>query len=122
MAQSLFEKIGGEPTLDAAVDLFYRKVLSDGRVNRFFGDVDMGKQRAKQKSFLSMLFGGPDDYTGQNLRDAHKHLVDDGLDDSHFNVVAVHLQNTLEILGVRSDLVNQVMAIVASTRDDVLNR
>ena len=122
MTQSLFEKIGGEPTLDAAVDLFYRKVLGDGRVSRFFDDVDMDVQRAKKKSFLSMLFGGPEVYTGQNLRDAHKHLVDDGLDDFHFNVYAVHLQNTLEILGVRADLVNQVMAIAASTRNDVLNR
>ena len=122
MTQSLFEKIGGEPAVDAAVDLFYRKVLSDDRISRFFDDTDMDEQRAKQKSFLTMAFGGPNEYTGEDLRTAHKKLVDDGLGDSHFDAVAVHLQNTLEELGVPADLVNQVMAIAAGTRDDVLNR
>ena len=122
MTQSLFEKIGGEPAVDAAVDLFYRKVLSDDRISRFFDDTDMDEQRAKQKSFLTMAFGGPNEYTGEDLRTAHKKLVDDGLGDSHFDAVAVHLQNTLEELGVPSELVNQVMAIAAGTRDDVLNR
>ena len=122
MTQSLFEKLGGEPAVDAAVDLFYRKVLNDGRVSRYFDDVDMDAQRAKQKSFLTMVFGGPNDYTGQDLRTAHKQLVDDGLDDSDFDAVAVHLQNTLEELGVPAGLVNEVMGLAASTRDDVLNR
>ncbi len=108
--------------MDAAVDLFYRKVLNDDRVSRFFDDVDMDAQRAKQKSFLTMVFGGPNDYTGKDMREAHKRLVDDGLDDSHFDAVAVHLQNTLEELGVPAELVNQVMAAAAGTRDDVLNR
>ena len=122
MTENLFEQIGGEPAVDAAVDLFYRKVLSDDRVSRFFDDIDMDEQRAKQKSFLTMVFGGPNDYTGKDMREAHKRLVDDGLDDSHFDVVAVHLQNTLEELGVPAKLVNKVMALVAGTRDDVLNR
>lgn len=122
MAQSLFDNIGGESAVDAAVDLFYRKVLNDNRISQFFDAVDMDEQRAKQKSFLTMVFGGPNDYTGQNLRDAHKDLVDDGLDDSHFDVVAVHLQNTLDELGVPADPDNQVMVLAAGTRDDVLNR
>ena len=122
MSQSLYEMIGGEPAVDAAVDLFFRKVLNDDRISRFFDDVDMDGQRAKQKSFLIMMFGGPNDYTGQNLREAHERLVDDGLDDSHFDATAVHLQNTLEELGVPANLVNKVMALAAGTRDDVLNK
>ena len=37
--------------LDAAVDVFYRKVLTDDRISHFFDDVDMDRQIAKQKSF-----------------------------------------------------------------------
>ncbi len=33
---SLFERIGGEPAVDAAVDLFYRKVLQDKSIKKFF--------------------------------------------------------------------------------------
>jgi hemoglobin len=61
---SLYAKLGGEAAVNAAVDLFYRKVLADPRINRFFEGVEMEKQAAKQKSFLTMAFGGPHNYTG----------------------------------------------------------
>ncbi len=37
---SLFEQLGGAAAVDAAVDIFYRKVLSDYRINRFFDNSD----------------------------------------------------------------------------------
>ncbi|MGZ6249903.1 MAG: globin domain-containing protein, partial [Syntrophales bacterium] len=55
--ESLYEKLGGEAAVNASVDIFYRKVLSDDRISSFFEDVDMEKQAAKQKSFLTMAFG-----------------------------------------------------------------
>ncbi len=122
MTQSEYEKIGGAPAVDAAVDLFYRKVLADDLVSHFFDDADMDGQRAKQKAFLTMVFGGPNEYTGKDLRTAHAPLVDKGLDDSHFDAVATHLQATLEELEVPADLVKEIITVAASTRDDVLNR
>ncbi len=120
MSLSLYEKIGGEKAVDAAVDIFYRKVLNDGSISSFFDDTDMDAQIAKQKGFLTMAFGGPNEYTGKSMREAHAPLVVRGLNDSHFNAVAGHLQSTLEELKVPEDLINQVMAIAGSTHDDVL--
>ena len=122
MTQSLFERIGGAPAVDAAVDLFYRKVLADDSINHFFDDTDMDGQRAKQKAFLTMVFGGPNDYSGKDLRAAHEPLVGRGLGDEHFDAVAGHLQETLNELDVPADLVNEVITLAASTRKDVLNR
>ena len=34
---TLYDKIGGQAAVNAAVDIFYRKVLADHRINRFFG-------------------------------------------------------------------------------------
>ena len=119
---SLFERLGGEPAVDAAVDLFYRKVLTDPDVSAFFDSTDMDGQRAKQKSFLTMVFGGPHEYSGKDMRTAHAKLVDDGLNDSHFDKVAGHLQATLEELGVDAGAITEVMTIAGSTRNDVLNR
>lgn len=122
MSDSLFERIGGAAAVDAAVDLFYRKVLSDGRINHFFDESDLDDQRAKQKSFLTMAFGGPNDYSGKDLRSAHAPLVAKGLGDTHFDAVAENLQLTLNELGVPDDLSAEVMQIAGGTRDDVLNR
>ena len=48
--KSLYERIGKQAAVDAAVDLFYVKVLADKRVNHFFDDVNMNKQKKKQKA------------------------------------------------------------------------
>lgn len=119
---SIYEQIGGEKAVDAAVDIFYRKVLADERISRFFDDVDMDEQIAKQKSFLTYAFGGPITYTGQNMRDGHKHLVERGLNDSHVDAVIELLAGTLAELNVPKELIVQVGAIAESVRGQVLNR
>ncbi len=122
MAANLYEQLGGENAVNAAVDIFYRKVLTDDHISHFFDDVDMDRQAAKQKAFLTYAFGGPNHYTGKDMRTAHAPLVARGLDDSHFDAVAGHLKSTLEELGAPAELVAQVLAIAESTRNDVLNR
>lgn len=117
---TLFERIGGEAAVTAAVELFYRKVLSDYRINRFFGNTDMEAQIAKQKAFFTMAFGGPNTYTGQDMRSVHTHLVKIGLDDSHFDAVMEHLGASLTELNVPADLIAEAAAIAESTRNDVL--
>jgi hemoglobin len=121
-AKSVYEQIGGEPAMAAAVEVFYRKVLADDRISHFFEDVDMERQAAKQKAFLTLVTGGPASYSGRDMRAGHAHLVKRGLNDVHFNAVAGHLKDTLEELGVPAPLVAQVLAIAESARTDVLNR
>jgi hemoglobin len=122
MSESLYERIGGEAAVDAAVDIFYRKVLSDHRINRFFESVDMEKQAAKQKAFLTMAFGGPANYSGEDMRNGHAHLVKLGLNDSHFDAVMEHLGATMEELKVAPELIAEAAAIAESTRNDVLGK
>lgn len=115
---SVFEKIGGAPAVDAAVDIFYRKVLSDDRISEFFDTVDMEAQHAKQKAFLTMAFGGPNEYTGKDMREAHKHM---NLTEEHFTAVAECLVGTLQELSVPQELIDEVVTIAVSVKDDVLN-
>lgn len=121
-SKSLYEKLGGEAAVNAAVDIFYRKVLKDDRIKHFFDGVDMGKQAAKQKAFLTMAFGGPHNYTGEDMRKGHAHLVAKGLNDSHFNAVMENLGATLQELNVPGELIAQCAAIAESTRKDVLGK
>jgi len=122
MSESLYEKLGGEAAVDAAVDIFYRKVLADDRINNFFDDVDMDKQAAKQKAFMTMAFGGPNNYTGTDMREGHAHLVKRGLNDSHFDAVVENLGATLTELGVSGELIAEVVAVCEPTRNDVLGK
>ena len=120
--ETLFDRIGGDAALEAAVDIFYAKIMADNTIKLFFAGVDMDKQIFMQRVFLTGAFGGPQAYTGRSLRAAHEKLVTQkGLGETHFAGVAGHLQATQEQLGVAPDLIQEVMTIVGSTHDDVLN-
>ncbi|MEZ4362229.1 MAG: group 1 truncated hemoglobin [Kofleriaceae bacterium] len=119
---TIYEQLGGDAAVNAAVDIFYRKVLADAHISKFFESTDMQRQAAKQKAFLTMVFGGPAAYTGKDMRAAHAPLVARGLDDSHFDAVMGHLGATLQELNVPAELIAQCAAIAESTRKDVLGR
>ena len=115
---SVYEAIGGADAVKAAVDIFYEKVLADDSISDFFKSVDMDKQRIKQRSFLTMAFGGPNKYTGHDMREAHKHM---DLNEDHFNAVANHLVATLQELEVPQTHIDDIVDICLSVKDDVLN-
>jgi hemoglobin len=116
---SIYDEIGGAAAVDAAVDIFYRKVLADDRISKFFDTVDMEAQIGKQKAFLTMAFGGPNSYTGKDMREGHKHM---NLTEEHFTAVAENLVGTLEELNVPQDKIDAIVAVALSVKDDVLNK
>ena len=120
--QSLFDRIGGMAAVNAAVEIFYSKVLADERISHFFRWVDINALTDKQKAFLAYAFGAPMNYTGKSMRKAHAHLVEHGLNDTHFDAVMEHLTGTLRELEVAEQLIAEVKQIAESTRNDVLGK
>jgi hemoglobin len=119
---SIYDQIGGGEMIRMAVERFYRKMLLDDRVASFFDSADMDRQIAKQASFLTMVTGGPNYYTGKDMRAAHRPLVNRGLADMHVDVVLGHLRDTFTELGVAPELVDGIIAIADGMRNDVLCR
>ncbi len=117
--QSLFKRIGGKDAVNAAVEIFYRKVLEDESVKPYFEKTEMNIQIERQKMFLTYVFGGLPYYKGKNIRDAHKHMK---LKNGHYEAVVKHLFSTLRELKLKDNLIAEVAAIVYTTKDDVLNR
>lgn len=119
---SLYERLGGEDAVTAAVVLFYRKVAAAERVARFFEGLDMERQIEKQIAFMTMVFGGPSRYTGRDLAAAHSDLVARGLGDREFDAIASLLRETLVELSIDPALISEVLALVEATRGQVLGR
>jgi hemoglobin len=119
-ANSLYERLGGEEAVSAAVGLFYAKVMADADLAPFFAGIDIDRLVKKQIAFMTMAFGGPHRYTGRDLRSAHAPLVARGLAGRHFDAVAAHLAAALRELAVPEDLVAEVLDLVGATRKDVL--
>ncbi|KAG2447616.1 hypothetical protein HYH02_007535 [Chlamydomonas schloesseri] len=114
---SLYARMGGEAAVEKAVEVFYQRILKDAELAPFFASVDMKKQRRKQVAFMTYVFGGSGAYEGRDLGASHRRLIrEQGMTHHHFDLVAGHLDATLQELGVAQDLKDEAMTIVASAR------
>lgn len=115
---TLYERLGGEPAISAAVDVFYRRVLADTELSPFFEHVHLRRLRAHQFAFLSQAFGGPRQYSGATMAKAHGRLA---ITQRHFDLVAGHLVETLNELGVSQPIIDEVCSAVAPLASEIVN-
>jgi len=118
-SQSLFDQIGGMPAVHIVVTRFYSKVTADDSLRHFFESIDMSAQAQKLNNFVAYALGAPLEYSGKSMQDAHAHMK---ISDAHFDLVANHLVSTLQEVGVRQDLIDQVAEIIMNTKNDIVNQ
>jgi hemoglobin len=101
VAETLYERLGGERELRAVIDDFVDRVFGDLMIGFFFANAD--KDRIKQFEFqhASALLGGPATYQGRPLRQAHAaHPIRGG----HFARRMQLLRQVLAAHGVPADV------------------
>jgi hemoglobin len=116
--ESLYERIGGEPAVRAAVDRFYERVLADPQLSGFFTETSLPRLKAHQFAFLSQALGGPRQYDGASMREAHARFA---IEQRHFDAVAAHLVETLRSFGVAEEIIGAVAAAVTPLSSQVVN-
>ena len=116
---SLFEKYGGQQSVDKVVEAFYGKILNNDTVKHFFENTNIRRLKNHQKRFVAIALGGPNRYSGRSMRASHKRL---DLNDEHFDVVVSTLLETLGEHGVEDADLEKVNEILEGTRADILNK
>jgi hemoglobin len=116
--KTLYQRIGGDGAINAAVDGFYERVLADPSLSHFFRGVSMGRLKAHQFAFLSQALGGPKGYTGAAMAAAHTKLA---IEQRHFDSVAAHLVSTLHELGVPEAIIGEVVQVVVPLAGQIVN-
>ena len=116
--RTLLTRLGGEAALKAAVDELYFRLCCDEQLLPFFKGVDMDFLKHHQQRFLGLAFTKiPENVdVADRLTKAHARLFDGGLNETHFDLVAKHLVETLESLGISKDLIDEVLEVVAPLR------
>lgn len=115
---SHYERIGGAAAVKAAVELFYDKVLADVDLAGYFTEVNMPEQRRHLALMLAVVLGGPNEYAGRGLAEAHRPL---GIPGAHYAKVGGHLIGTLAELGVPADIIADVQVVLGQVRDQVVS-
>ena len=116
-AVSDYDAIGGGPAVSAVVNDFYERVLGDPQLAPYFEGVDMPRLKRHQVLLVTQVLGGPNNYDGRALDEAHKGL---GVDHDDFAAVAGHLTASMRDAGVPEDVIRRAIAVVASTEPDIV--
>ena len=115
---SLYERLGGEPAVEAVVEELYRRILADPELAPFFSRVNMRSQMSRMRAFVTMVTGGQADYRGRDMQTAHRRHA---IEDRHFDLVAGHLVASLERAGADGSAAAELVTMVAGLREDVVN-
>lgn len=116
----LYERIGGRSAVEETLDVFFRRVLEDERINQFFEGFDIDKLRNQQRKFINFSLGGTDPADAQAAHDAVEFLVEKDLDSDHFDMLVENIASSLEELGVPQDLVDEARVLAKSLKDEVV--
>lgn len=116
--ETLYDKYGGTSTVKLVVHQFYGKVLRSDLLKPYFEGADMERLMKHQIDLFSFVMGAPIQYDLSVLKRAHAHLK---ISNTAFDEVAGLLLETLEEAGMAAPDVEKLMAIVGSTRGDIVH-
>ena len=115
---TLYQRLGAENAIRAAVDEFYARVTADPLLAGYFASTDMASLRRHQVAMLSQATGGPKEYSGADMDRAHAGLA---ITDEAFTAVVGHLVGSLQHLGVGSAEIDEVVAALAPLRPAIVS-
>src|SRR5262252_8011375 len=120
---SLYERLGGVYSIPTVVDDFIDRIMVDPRLNAN-PLVDEAHHRIPPAGFKHLVTemvcwatGGPQKYTGKPMADAHAHLK---ITAEEWEAFLNDFQQTLNKFAVPAGEQAELMAIVNSTRSDIV--
>ena len=115
---SIYDRLGGAGAIKATVEKFYQRVLDDPQLQPFFANTDMDSLKAQQVRFFTQALGGPAEYKGRSMKEAHAPLA---IEQRYFDLVAKHLMAALVSLSVPKLLMDEVVAVVAPLASEIVS-
>ena len=112
-----YQAVGGGPAIKGVVNDFYRRVLADPALAPYFAGVDMAELKRHQSLLVAQVMGGPTEYDGRQLAQAHAGLHVTGAD---FDRVVAHLVASLQAAGVPQDIIGRVGVALAAAEADIV--
>lgn len=115
--QTLFERLGGQPAIEAVVDQFLMNVAGDARINRFFANADALRLRGLLVEQICAATGGPCVYTGRSMREVHAGL---GVTEADFTALVEDLSAALDTFQVPAPEKGELLGLLAPMQSDIV--
>ena len=120
--KSLYTRLGGYDAIAAVTDDFVGRLVGDKSLSRFFvghSEDSLKKIRMHVINQLCEAAGGPCNYTGRDMKAAHKGL---GITGAEWDASAKHLVDTLNKFKVGKAEQDELLAVVTSLKKDIVDK
>jgi hemoglobin len=117
--RSLYERLGGYDSIIAVVDETIKNVVADKRINKFFKGANVPRLRRMLADQICVASGGPCVYVGRDMKSAHAGM---SIKSSHFNALVQDLGKALNKFKVPAREQRELVALLAPTKKDIVER
>jgi hemoglobin len=121
---TLYERLGGKPAVEAVASGLVDRILLDGRVNKWFAHAaaspaDAAAYKSKLTDFICQAVGGPCTYAGMDMVTAHRGR---GVTSEAFDAVVQDLVAVLTELRVPEQEKQQVLTLLGPLKQSIVQR
>ena len=115
--KTLYDDLGGQPTIDRIADEFIVEIAYDDRVFPRFADSNVQRFREKIIEHFCMIANGPCVYTGDSMVQTHAGM---NISEAEFNAVVEDLIAAMDTVGVDIGTQNRLLARLATLRPQIV--
>jgi hemoglobin len=122
--QSLYERLGGVNAIAMVVDRFSDEIVKNPKLNvnpqlkEWNGSGQLPGLKFMRTLWLCQTAGGPFDYTGKDLSEAHKDLH---ITPEEFDEVGAEIASALDHFDVPEREKQEVLAAIVAQKADVID-
>jgi hemoglobin len=120
---SLYDRLGKEEGITKVVDDFVAAVIANDeyppKLKEHFKRADVAVLKKKLVDQIGEATGGPQRYTGKNMKDAHKGL---GITNADFDALVASLKKALDDNKVGEKEQKELFALLGPMRKDVVEK
>jgi hemoglobin len=118
-AKTLYERLGGQPALNAVVAELWNVVAADARINGYFTKTRPEAFAGQLADFLCQASGGPCQYKGKDMASAHTGMH---LSEADFSALAEDTGIVLDKFKVPAREKGEVLGMLGGLKGDVVGR
>lgn len=117
--RSLYERLGGTGPITAVVGKFVTIVGGDKRINGYFAKADLVQLKKHLINMVCQASGGPCEYTGRDMKTAHKGM---GVTGAAFNALVGDLVEALDTFNVPEREKGELLGVLGPMQKDIVEK
>ena len=118
-SRPLYDRLGGQPAIQAVVDDFIGNVAADSRINGRFAGMNMARLKRLLVEQICEATGGPCTYTGRSMKAAHAGMR---ITDAEFGALVEDLVKSLDKFKVPAREKQELLAALGGMKGDIVGQ